>query len=133
MISGGLWASVPSWLLASAQCTAPLGPGIKVYVTAYFLVPYGTTRFKSQSTDFRWVSPSARWLEYTARSASFCAWGEPRFGPDRCGDCVDVAAGPGGLGVWTRQRREVFQRQRQRLGHRCEHMQRRLVHAARPG
>jgi hypothetical protein len=26
----------------------------------------------------------------------------PRFGQDRCGDCVDVAAGLGGLGVWTR-------------------------------
>ena len=41
--------------------------------------------------------------------------GEPRLGPDRSGDCVDVAAGLGGLGVWTRPRREIFQRQRQRL------------------
>jgi hypothetical protein len=29
MISGGLWASIPSWLLVSAQCTAPLGLGLR--------------------------------------------------------------------------------------------------------
>jgi hypothetical protein len=51
-----LWARVgfrSQWLLASAPCTALLGPGIKVYVTAYFAVPCGTTRFKSQPTEFR--------------------------------------------------------------------------------
>jgi hypothetical protein len=56
--------------------------------------------------------------------------GEPRLGPDRSGDCVDLADRLGGLGVWTRPRREVFQRQLQCLGHRCEHTQRRLMHAA---
>jgi hypothetical protein len=47
--------------------------------------------------------------------------GEPRLGQDRSGDCVDLTARLGGLGVWTGPRREVFQRQRQRLGDRCEH------------
>ena len=60
MISGERVGFRSSRLLASAPCTALSGPGIKVYVTSYFPVPCGTMRFKSQSTEFRWVSPAAR-------------------------------------------------------------------------
>jgi hypothetical protein len=46
-------------LVAGAPCAAHLRLGIEAYVTAYFPVPCGTMRFKSQSAGFRWDRPQS--------------------------------------------------------------------------
>jgi hypothetical protein len=92
---------------AGAAVSSPVsGPGIEVNVTSYFPMRHKAVRVSIDGVPLGVALSQIAGVH--REKCLLLRLGEPRLGQDRSGDCVDLTARLGGLGVWTRPRGEVF-------------------------